>query len=138
MALPVWPAHQLRRYLGETSVRGPIVVSEQEEKKDNSCQRDRGKRKGQGGESLIGEVADFWYCRHQQRARKMVQASVEKLDHAGSAKKGRVSSVPQREQLASTSEPPLPKGTESSVQSRRSLSGKRVKVSLGEKGGLER
>ena len=26
VALPVWPAHQPRRYPGETSVRGPIVV----------------------------------------------------------------------------------------------------------------
>ena len=26
VALPVWPAHQLHRSPGETSVRGPIVV----------------------------------------------------------------------------------------------------------------
>ena len=26
VVLPVWPAHQLRRSPGETSVRGPIVV----------------------------------------------------------------------------------------------------------------
>ena len=44
---------------------------------------------------------------------------MEKLEHTGPAKKKRVATVPQREQLASTSEPPLPKGkgTEPSVQS---------------------
>ena len=52
----------------------------------------------------------------------MVQASAEKLEHTGPAEKERVASVPQREQLASTPEPPLPrgKGTEPSVQSTRS------------------
>ena len=46
----------------------------------------------------------------------------EKLEHTGPAKKERVVSVPQREQLASTPEPLLPKGkgTEPSVQSTRS------------------
>ena len=49
----------------------------------------------------------------------MTQASAEKLEHTDPAKKERVASVPQREQLASTPEPPLPKGkgTEPSVQS---------------------
>ena len=48
----------------------------------------------------------------------MAQASAEKLEHAGPAEKERVASVPQREQLASTPELPLPKGkeTEPSVQ----------------------
>ena len=51
----------------------------------------------------------------------MTQASAEKLEHTGPAEKERESdlSVPQREreQLASTPEPPLPKrkGTEPSV-----------------------
>ena len=63
-----------------------------------------------------------WCCRDQQRACRMAQASVEKLEHTGPAKKERVASVPQREQLASTQEPLLPKGkgTKPSVQSTRS------------------
>ena len=48
----------------------------------------------------------------------MAQASAEKLEHTGPAKKERVASVPQREQLASTPEPPLPKGKEQSRLSR--------------------
>ena len=49
----------------------------------------------------------------------MAQASAEKFEHTGPAEKERVASVPQREQLACTPEPPLPKGkgTEPSVQS---------------------
>ena len=45
-----------------------------------------------------------------------------KLEHTEPAEKERVASVPQREQLASTLEPPLPKGkgTQPSVQSTRS------------------
>ena len=60
-----------------------------------------------------------WCCRDQQRACRMAQASAEKLEHTGPAEKERVASVPQREQLASTPEPPLSKGkgTETSVQS---------------------
>ena len=48
----------------------------------------------------------------------MAQGSAEKLVHIGPAEKERVVSVPQREQLASTPVPPLPKGkeTEPSVQ----------------------
>ena len=51
----------------------------------------------------------------------MAQASAEKLEHTGPAKKERVASVPQREQFASMPEPPLPKGKgiELSVQSTR-------------------
>ena len=47
----------------------------------------------------------------------MAQASAEKLEHAGPAEKERVASVPQREQLASTPDPPLlkEKGIEPSV-----------------------
>ena len=61
-----------------------------------------------------------WCCRDQQRACRTAQAS-EKLEHTGLAEKERVASVPQREQLASMSELPLPKGkgTEPSVQSTR-------------------
>ena len=61
-------------------------------------------------------------CRDQQRACRMAQASAEKLEHTGPAEKERVASVPPREQLARTPEPPLPKGkgTEPSVQSIRS------------------
>ena len=63
-----------------------------------------------------------WCCRDQQRACRMAQASAEKLEHTGPAQKERVASVPQREQLANTRKPPLPKGkgTEPSVQSTRS------------------
>ena len=52
----------------------------------------------------------------------MAQASAEKLEHTGTSEKERVASVPKREQLASTPEPPLPKRkeTEPSVQSTRS------------------
>ena len=67
-----------------------------------------------------------WYCRQEQRACRMVQASAEKLEHTELAKKERVASVSQREQLVSMPEPPLPrgKGTEPSVQSTRSRGGK--------------
>ena len=63
-----------------------------------------------------------WCCRDQQRACRMAQASAEKLEHTGPAEKERVASAPQREQLESTPEPPLPKGKgiEPSVQSTRS------------------
>ena len=46
----------------------------------------------------------------------MAQASAEKLEHTGPAEKERVFSVPQRKQMASTPEPPLPKGKEQSRQ----------------------
>ena len=64
----------------------------------------------------------LWCCRDQQRPYRMAQASAEKLEHTGPAEKERVASVPQREQLASMPEPPLPKGkgTKPSVQSTRS------------------
>ena len=71
-----------------------------------------------------------WFCRVQQRACRMAQASEEKVWHTEHAEKERVASVPQREQLANTPEPPLPKGkgTKPSIQSTR-LYGGRVKVS---------
>ena len=40
------------------------------------------------------------------------EASAEKFEHTGPAKKEKVASLPQRDQLASTPEPPLPKGKE--------------------------
>ena len=62
-----------------------------------------------------------WCCRDQQRACRMVQSLAKKLEQTGPAEKERVTSVPQREQLARTPEPPLAKGkgTELSVQSTR-------------------
>ena len=76
-------------------------------------------------ESQIGRKEKWqtcWCCRGQQRACRMAQASAEKLEHTGPAEKERVASVPQREQLASTPESPLPKGKgiESFVQSTKS------------------
>ena len=72
----------------------------------------------------------LWCCRDQQRACRMVQALAEKSEHTGPAEKERAASVPQREQLARTPEPPLPKGkgAEPSGQSTRSMTGERVKV----------
>ena len=62
----------------------------------------------------------------------MAQASAEILQHTGPAETERVASVPQRKQLESMPEPPLPKRkeTEPSVQSTRSWGGgeERVKV----------
>ena len=40
----------------------------------------------------------------------MAQASAKKLEHTAPVDKERVASMPQREQLESTPEPPLPKG----------------------------
>ena len=48
----------------------------------------------------------------------MTQPSTEKLEHTGPPKKKRVASMPQREQLASTPGPYLPKGKEQSGLSR--------------------
>ena len=63
-----------------------------------------------------------WCCRDQLKACRMAQALAEKLEHTGPVEKKRVASVPQRKQMASTPEPPFPKGkgTEPSVQSTRS------------------
>ena len=70
-------------------------------------------------------MADLLVLPNQQRACRMAQALAEILEHTGPAEKKRVASMPQREQLASTPEPPLPKGkgTEPSVQSTRSQGG---------------
>ena len=60
----------------------------------------------------------------------MTQASAEKLEHTGPAEKERVASVPQREQLPSTPEPPLPlKRNRTVVPEHQIVRGKRVKVS---------
>ena len=110
---------------------------EQEERENSPCQichRVTGKRKD-GGKDRVARTEresdrrrreekwqTCWCCRDQLRAGRMVQASAEKLEHTGPAEKERVASVPQREQLARTPEPPLPKrkGTELFVQSTRS------------------
>ena len=55
----------------------------------------------------------------------MAQTSAEKLGAYLACRKGKTGlSAREREQLARTPEPPLPKGTESSVQSTRSLGGR--------------
>ena len=67
-----------------------------------------------------------WCCRDQQRACRMAQASAEKLEHTGPAEEERLASVPQRKQLTSMPELPLPKGkgTDLSVQSTRLREGR--------------
>ena len=78
---------------------------------------------GQNESQIIREEKwqTCWCCRDQRIACRMAQASAEKLEHTGPTEKERLASVPQREQLARTLEPPLPKGkeTEPSVQSTR-------------------
>ena len=59
-----------------------------------------------------------WCCRDQQRACRMTQASAEKLEHTGPAEKERVTSVLQREQLASTRSRLCQKEKEQSRQSK--------------------
>ena len=97
----------------------------EQERKDSSCQicqRVSDKRKD-GGEDRVARTEresdsrrrqekwqTCWWCRDQQRACRMAQASAEKLELNGPAEKERVASVPQREQLASKPKPPLPKG----------------------------
>ena len=76
-------------------------------------------------ESQIGREEKWqacWCCQDQQRACRMARTSAEKLEQTGPAEKKRVASVPQRKQLASMPELPLPKGKgiEPSVQSTRS------------------
>ena len=107
-------------------------MCEQEERENSFCQicqRVSGKRKdgGEDGVARTERESDSrrreekwqtcWCCRDQRRACKMVQASAEKLEHNGPTEKEIVASVAQKEQLASTLEPPLPKGkkTEPSV-----------------------
>ena len=63
----------------------------------------------------------------------MAQASADKLEHTEPAEKERVASVPQREQLASSPEPPLPKRKETKHQIMR-----RERVKVGESRTLAR
>ena len=68
------------------------------------------------------EVADLSVLPRPAKSIRMAHGSAEKLEHTGPAQKERVASVPQREQLARTPEPPLSKGkgTELSAPSTRS------------------
>ena len=74
----------------------------------------------------------------------MAQASAEKLEHTGPAEKKRVASVPQREQLARTPEPPMPKRKRNRAVSPeyQIMRGETVKVgesrTLAREGGSER
>ena len=79
---------------------------------------------GQSESQIVGEEKwqTCWSCRDQQRACRMAQALAEILEHTGPVEKKRMASMPQREQLASMSDPSLPKGKgiEPSVHSTRS------------------
>ena len=136
VVLPVWPAYlpcrswekqvsenplqsdragwERRQYLPNLPDWGKeIEVKEKmEERTERESDRRRREKKWQS----------CWCCRAQQRACSMAQASAEKLEHTGPAEKERIASVPQREQLANTPEPSLPKGkgTKLSAQSTRS------------------
>ena len=128
---------------------------EQKEREDSSCHichRVWDERKD-GGEDRVArteresdnrrreeKLQTLWCCRDQQRACTMAQASAEELEHTGPAEKERVVSVPQREQLARTPEPPLPKGkrTEPSVQSTRLWERGRERVKVGKSRTLAR
>ena len=61
-------------------------------------------------------MADLLVLPRPAKSVQNAQASAEnlKLEHTGPAEKVRVASVPQRKQLASTPEPPLPKEKEQS------------------------
>ena len=130
---------------------------EQKEREDSSCQichrvwdkrkdggEDRAARTERESDRRKGEEKwqSCWCCRGQQRACRMAQASAEKLERTGPAEKERVASVPQRKQLTRTPEPPLPKGTEPSVQSTRSWGGRESRWARAspwrERGGSER
>ena len=71
-----------------------------------------------------------WCCRDQQTACRMAQSSAEKLEQTGPTEKERVASVPQREQLTRTPEPPLPKGKRNRAvcPKHQIMKGERVKV----------
>ena len=111
-----------------------LIKQKREDSSCQICQRVCGKRKDRGEDRMVRTERESdsrrredkwqtrWCCRNQQRACRMAQTLAEKLEDTGPAEKERVASMPQRKQLASTPEPPLPKGkgTESSVQSTRS------------------
>ena len=125
VAFPVWPAHQVASFPERNECLGThCSLIEQEERKDSSfqiCPRDLGKTKDGGEDRVVRTERESnkrrrekkwqtcWCCQDQQRARRMAQASAEKLKHTEPAEKERVASMPQREQLASTPEPPLSK-----------------------------
>ena len=102
--------YERKQFLSEIKVKGKM--------------EEKTKWRGQSENQIVGEEKwqTCWCCRDQQRACRMAQASVERLEHSEPAEKKMVASVPQIEQLASTPEPSLPKekGKESSVQSLRS------------------
>ena len=87
------------------------------EGKMEECMRWWGQSESQVGRE--GKQQTCWCCRDQQRTWRMAQASAEQLI-LGQLK--RKSGHRKREHLASTQEPPLPKGkeTEPSVESIRS------------------
>ena len=109
------------------------ILIEQEETEDSFCQMFQRvysgmKDRGEDREVRTEQKSDkrrreekwqtCWCCLDQQKACQMVQASANKLEQTGPAEKERVASVPQREQLESTPEPPLPKRKEQSRLSR--------------------
>ena len=79
-----------------------------------------------------------WCCRDQQRACRMAQASAEKLEQTGPAEKERVASVPQREQLARTPEPPLPETKRNRAVSPEYQNMREVRLKMGENRPLAR
>ena len=88
----------------------------------------------QNESQIVGE--EKWQtcrcCRDQQRACRMAQASVEKLEHTGPGEKGKSGlSATQTEQLASVPEPPSPKAKRNRAicPEDQIMRGERVKVS---------
>ena len=116
VALPVWPAHRDKTAPARSATEFEITEKVGERDRVAMTERESDRRRREG------KWQTHWCCRDQQRMCRMAQASVKKLEHTGPAEKERVALVPQREQLASTLEPPLPKrkGTKLSVQSTRS------------------
>ena len=99
----------------------PLV---KKEKKDSSCQDLLEFEVKEEGQHRVARMKrkkkdkwlTCWWCRNQWRACRMKQASAEKPEQTGPAKKERLALLPQNEQLARTPEPPLPKGKEQSIQ----------------------
>ena len=116
-ALPVWPTHQLRHFLGEMSVWGIIVawyyrrkekiVPAREIKVNDKAEWEEEKR-----------MADLLMLPRPAKSLQNGSGFWRKLEQTGPAKKGKVASVPQSEQLARMQELPFwkRKGTEPSVQ----------------------
>ena len=76
--------------------------------------------RGQNESQIGGEEKwqTSWCCRDQQRVCRMAQASAVKVEYTGPAEKERVASMPQKEQLARTPEPPCQKEKEQSRSSK--------------------